>query len=246
VRYLVLSDIHANWEALEAVLEDAAGRYDEIVCCGDLVGYGADPNRVVEWARRHVRAIVRGNHDKAAFDPEVIEWFSAGAAAAARWTRTELTAENLDFLRRLPKGPLLVGGFAILHGSPIDEDEYILDDWEAQRLFGYLSAEINFFGHSHLQGGFLLTPEGAEPIRAIPAGRDKPTLRLEPGPIFLINPGSVGQPRDHDPRAAYALYDEQRRCVSYHRVAYDVETAQRKIRLAGLPEGLAERLAYGA
>jgi predicted phosphodiesterase len=246
VRYLVLSDIHANWEALEAVLEDAAGRYEEIVCCGDLVGYGADPNRVVEWARRHVRAIVRGNHDKAAFHPEVIEWFSPGAAAAMLWTRSVLRDEHLEYLRRLPKGPVLVGGFAILHGSPVDEDEYVIEDWEAQRLFGYLIAEINFFGHSHLQGGFLLRPEGAETIRATPPGRETLTLKLEPGPSFLINPGSVGQPRDYDPRAAYVLYDEERRHVSYRRVAYDVETAQRKIRMAGLPEGLAERLAYGA
>jgi len=199
----------------------------------------------VEWARRHVRAIVRGNHDKAAFDPHVIEWFSPGAAAAMLWTRSVLREDHLEYLRHLPKGPVLVGGFAILHGSPVDEDEYVIDDWEAQRLFGYLIAEINFFGHSHLQGGFLVRPEGAETIPAMSPGRDKLSLKLEPGPIFLINPGSVGQPRDNDPRAAYVLYDDERRRVSYHRVAYDVETAQRKIRMAGLPEGLAERLAYG-
>lgn len=245
MRYLVLSDIHANWEALEAVLEDAAGRYEQIVCCGDLVGYGADPNRVVDWARRHLRAIVRGNHDKAAFDLQVIEWFNPGAAAAALWTHGELRAENLEYLRRLPKGPLAVGSFGISHGSPLDEDDYILSDWEAERLFGYLNAEINFFGHSHLQGGFLLTPGGAEAIRQMPAGQSRLSLELEAGPFFLINPGSVGQPRDYDPRAAYVLFDEERRRVSFHRVAYDIERAQRKILAAGLPQGLAERLAHG-
>ncbi len=245
MRYLVLSDIHANWEALQAVLEDAAGRYGEIACCGDLVGYGADPNRVVDWARRHVRAIVRGNHDKAAVDLTVTEWFNPHAAAAALWTHGTLTPENLEYLRGLPQGPLRVGGFAISHGSPLDEDEYILSEWEAEQMFGYLAAEINFFGHSHLQGGFLLRPGGAETIRQMPRERSRMSLNLEPEASFLINPGSVGQPRDYDPRAAYVLFDEERRRLSFHRVCYDVQTAQRKIVAAGLPPGLAERLAYG-
>ena len=246
MRYLILSDIHANWEALEAVLEHAAGRYDEILCCGDLVGYAADPNRVVTWARETVRAIVRGNHDKAAIGLEDIEWFNPAAQASAVWTQQELTPENLDYLRNLPKGPLEVAGFAIMHGSPLDEDEYVINVSEAAMVFGYLGVALSFFGHTHLQGGFVLDRNGAMEIGQVPAHLSRATFEPPESGACLVNPGSVGQPRDGDPRAAYVLYTPEERRITYYRIPYDLEQAQRKIVQAGLPEALALRLAYGA
>lgn len=246
MRYLILSDIHANWEALQAVLAHARGRYDAIVCCGDLVGYGADPEAVVDWARRNVQALVRGNHDKAAIGLEDLDWFNPSAAFAAQWTQRQLSPESLDFLRQLPRGPLTFREFQILHGSPIDEDEYLITPAEAAFVEGYLNARVSFFGHSHLQGGFLLEPHGAAEIGQVPAHRTSATLELPAAGGCLINPGSVGQPRDGDPRAAYAIYVPENRRVTYYRVPYDIEAAQRKILAAGLPESLALRLAYGA
>ncbi|MGH9665777.1 MAG: metallophosphoesterase family protein, partial [Bryobacteraceae bacterium] len=126
MRYLILSDIHANWEALDAVLAHAADAYDRILCCGDLVGYGADPNAVVEWVRAKVARVVRGNHDKACSGLEDLEWFNPIARASAEWTLKILSPDNADYLRRLPKGPAAVNGFDIAHGSPLDEDEYLI------------------------------------------------------------------------------------------------------------------------
>ncbi len=246
MRYLILSDVHANWEALQAVLEHARGRYDEILCCGDLVGYGADPEAAVAWARQNARVIVRGNHDKAAIGLEDIEWFNPAAAYAAQWTQRQLSPQNLEFLRQLPRGPVAVSGFQILHGSPVDEDDYLISPHEAAAVYGYLAAPVSFFGHSHLQGGFLLGPEGAAEIGPVPARRTSIELELPAGRACLINPGSVGQPRDGDPRAAYVIYVPEERRVTYYRVPYDLATAQRKILQAGLPEALALRLAYGS
>jgi predicted phosphodiesterase len=120
VRYLILSDIHANWEALETVLDRATGKYDEVLCCGDLIGYGADPNAVCDWCRAHVKVVVRGNHDKASVGLEDLEWFNPVAKAAALWTQAALTPENAEYVRNLPQGPITMDGFQIIHGSPLD------------------------------------------------------------------------------------------------------------------------------
>ncbi len=243
MRYLILSDIHGNWEALEAVLREAEGEWERAVCCGDLVGYGADPNRVVEWVRQHVAAVVRGNHDKACAGLEDLAWFNPAAREAAQWTAAELTPENERYLRRLPAGPLEVGDFEILHGSPLDEDEYLMA--AAPELAAHLGARLSFFGHTHWQGGFAFYRRGVKRLRAVPAGVRAVPVRLEAECFYLINPGSVGQPRDGDPRAAYALYDDGGRAVELRRTPYRVSTAQAKIRRAGLPAILADRLAEG-
>jgi predicted phosphodiesterase len=244
VRYLVISDIHANWEALEAVLADAEGDYERIVCCGDLVGYGADPNRVVEWSRAHVVAVVRGNHDKAAVGLESLDWFNPAAREAAEWTAGVLTPENHSYLRSLPKGPKRVGEFELVHGSPADEDEYLM--WVApEDVLPFVSCRVAFFGHTHFQGGFRLSRVQAQRLPAPAAEARRLVVGLDPGWTYLINPGSVGQPRDGDPRAAYAIYDDERGEVELRRAAYAVEVAQAKIRRAGLPDVLAERLAGG-
>jgi len=245
VRYLILSDIHANIEALEAVIEQAGTGYDRVACCGDLVGYGADPDRVTEWVRANVEATVRGNHDKAAAGLEDLEWFNPVARQSALWTQARMKPDNLQYLRNLVKGPEPVNGFQILHGSPVDEDEYVVTAREVSQIAGYLDATLSFFGHTHLQGGFLCHRNGVKPLHGVAADSIAEVIELENDMDYLINPGSVGQPRDGDPRAAYATYDTEARLVILHRAAYDVASAQRKIIQAGLPGLLAARLEAG-
>lgn len=246
--YLIVSDIHGNYEALEAVLEDARGRYDRILCLGDLVGYGADPNQVADWARSNVVSIVRGNHDRACTGSDLLEYFNPSARASALWTRDELTAGNSNYLEHLARGPLRVThngdsgvdlGFDLVHGSPLDEDEYLVDVNDVQFLGESLETKLTFFGHTHLQGGFLFAPRS---VKRITPDR---ILQLEPDYYYLVNPGSVGQPRDGDPRAAYALYSPADRTIEYRRVPYDIGKAAAKILQADLPESLARRLFEG-
>ena len=245
MRYLILSDIHANWHALQAVLEDASGAYDHAVCCGDLVGYCADPNRVVDWVRENVHSIVRGNHDKACAGLDDLEWFNPIARLSSEWTAQNLTPANLSYLRDIPKGPLSVNGYSILHGSPADEDEYLIAAHEVAQVGQLLETNISFFGHTHIQGGFLLVRQGILRIPKTPPHHTSQTLEFENDVRYLINPGSVGQPRDGDPRAAYILYDSSERMLTYRRVPYDVEGAKSRIRNEKLPDVLANRLSAG-
>jgi predicted phosphodiesterase len=245
VRYLILSDLHANWEALEAVVHHAQGQYDRTICCGDLVGYGADPNSVVAWVRENCAATVRGNHDRACTGQEDLEWFNPVAKAAAVWTLDNLSVENIRYVRDLPQGPAFVDGVQVLHGSPCDEDDYLVAVEHAAEAFNYLESRLAFFGHTHLQGGFIWNQERVETVPSISLRSARQSLDIDASGGYLLNPGSVGQPRDGDPRAAYAVYDSERAVVDYYRVDYDLETAQRKIREAGLPLFLAERLSIG-
>jgi predicted phosphodiesterase len=244
MRYLILSDIHANWEALQAVLESCSGRYDKIVCLGDMVGYGADPNAVTEWVRDHVQDVIRGNHDKACCGLEDTITFNPVARRAAEWTMEELTPENRQFLRQLKQGPLETNGFVIVHGSILDEDEYLIDPYDALFQFPHIEGRLVFFGHTHVQGGFLLWDVGTPPQRAANKSRGE-VLRIVKGTTQLINPGSVGQPRDFVWQAGYVIYDSDQKLVEFQRCAYDLATAQKKIRDAGLPPALADRLALG-
>jgi predicted phosphodiesterase len=246
VRYLILSDIHANREALEAVLRDAAGGFDHLVCCGDLVGYCADPRWVLEWARETQCSIVRGNHDKACAGLEDLEWFNPAAKASALWTFANLDEDNREFLAALPKGPARIDRFSVIHGSPLDEDDYLLLARDVVDVAAYLESSLTFFGHTHIQGGFLVDANGILPVRPMSRAQRMSRLELDPETIYLINPGSVGQPRDGDPRAAYAIYAPEDRLVEFHRIEYNIARAQRKIRDAGLPQSLADRLARGA
>ncbi len=245
MRYLIISDIHANWEALEAVLGSAAGQYDQIICCGDLVGYGPDPNRVTEWARANLAFVVRGNHDKAAVGLDSLEWFNPVARTAALWTADELAAGNREYVTLLPRGPLAIAGFQIAHGSPLDEDEYLLGVAEVAQAFAYLDCDVTFFGHTHVQGGFAASRSYLRVLTGPAFDTNQRSLDLNPDDVYLINPGAVGQPRDGDPRAAYAIYHSEGHCVDYYRQEYDIALVQEKIRRAGLPDVLAERLAVG-
>ena len=242
MRYLILSDIHGNLEALEAVIEHAAGQYDEIACLGDLVGYGADPNAVTDWVREHCSRVIRGNHDKVCCGLEQPVLFNPMARFAAEWTCDKLTEDNRRWLRELPKGPLDEGSFLMVHGSVLDEDEYLIDAHDAVTQFPHMPGKLVFFGHTHVQGGFFLRAVNGAPNSG-EACLDG--LCVREGDSLLVNPGSVGQPRDLLWTAAYALYDAEQRRISYRRCEYRVQDAQEKIRRAGLPDSLADRLAVG-
>ncbi len=247
MRYLVISDLHSNLEALQAVLAATQGEYDQVICCGDLVGYGPDPDPVVDWVRENVPEVVRGNHDKACSGVTGAEDFNEVARLAAYWTRGHLRMENLQYLRGLPPGPREVKSlFAMLHGSPRDEDEYVATSWEAGDSLDLLTRPVTFFGHTHLQGGYLRGPRGGvEEIEVvIPTRKGRRFLEIQSDEIYFLNPGSVGQPRDRDNRAAFAIYDTAG-FVEYGRAAYDFDITVAKMRQAGLPEFLAHRLRVG-
>lgn len=236
--YLILSDIHSNLEALNAVLADAEGGYDKILCLGDLVGYGADPDAIVEWARKDVAAVVRGNHDRACCGLDDLELYNPAARLSAIWTRRAISDATRDYLEKMPKGPVPVEGFDLVHGSPFDEDEYLVSISDILPSKSALQSSVTFFGHTHVQGGFAMTPEGTRVIA-------EDAIDIAPESKYLINPGSVGQPRDRDPRAAYVIYTPEDHRVEYWRVEYDIDTAAEKIRQAGLPKVLAARLYEG-
>ena len=168
-----------------------------------------------------------------------MELYNAAAQASAVWTNQLLDPAHVEYLRSLARGPLHDDGFDFVHGSPRDEDEYLVQPSQADEVRTFLDAPLTFFGHTHVQGGFFVTPQGTTPIPS------NLTLHLDPDRFYLINPGSVGQPRDRDPRAAYVVYHPEQHTVEFRRVAYDVEQASRKILDAGLPSTLAARLHEG-
>jgi predicted phosphodiesterase len=245
MKYLIVSDIHSNKEAFSAVLSFVRRKpWDKAIFLGDLVGYGANPNQVVDQLRS-LRPLVaiRGNHDKVCSGIEEGELFNRIALEAAMWTRKKLTRPNLKWLKELPQGPLVVdGAFAISHGTPIDEDAYIFGEIEALNVFRHTEFPVCFFGHSHFPVVFALSSEAITTILTVaPSFR----LKLKDGVRYLINPGSVGQPRDGNPLASFAIYDSESRAVTIHRIEYRIEQAQQKILKAGLPRPLADRLALG-
>lgn len=235
MRVALLSDIHSNLEALEAVLV-ALPEVDRVVVLGDIVGYGPDPNGVITRLRTIGARAVRGNHDQAMLEPATLEWFNPHAAAAARWTQSVLTPQSLRYLKSLPSHGR-VGRHRAVHGSPNKPYiwEYILDDLQALEILVKLGHRWCFFGHTHLPR--IFTEEGEQ----------LPTLdRWLPLPASaLVNPGSVGQPRDGNPLASFAVADLEAGSVHFYRVAYDIKATQAKIREAGLPEIEAVRLAQG-
>ena len=245
MQFLILSDLHANWHALEAVLANGEGQYRSIVCCGDVVGYNPNPARVLEWTRTHCASVIRGNHDKAVSGIEDLEWFNDVAKASALWTMGVLDAQQLNYLRELPQGPSILPEFQIWHGSPVDEDEYVTTPQEAAPRFAEFGAPLAFFGHTHLQGGFFSKYGRVGIIPQVPKERTESVFQIEPDVLYMFNPGSVGQPRDRDPRAAYAIYDSENRTVALRRVEYPVKETAEEIRDAGLPDVLGLRLFLG-
>ena len=242
MRILIISDLHANYTALEAVLNDA-GQFDETWCLGDLVGYGPDPNMVVEEVRLLPNlTCMLGNHDVAILGRMELAAFNNEARRSLTWTSNVLTADNMDFLRSLPHTTGVRGEVTLAHGSPRDPVwEYVLNTLSARLNFEHFSTPYCFVGHSHIQSIFQLDEKrdrGSMTLAKV--GQEFPLK-----PRLILNPGSVGQPRDRDPRAAYAIFTPDLPTWEPRRVAYDVEAVQARVRQAGLPEKHAARLAEG-
>jgi diadenosine tetraphosphatase ApaH/serine/threonine PP2A family protein phosphatase len=238
----ICTDIHGNRHAFEAVIAAAeeAGA-EELWCLGDLVGYGAEPDACVALADAHCAICLAGNHDLAVVEVLSLEDFSRGAALAARWTQEVISDETRSFLLGLkPEGA--GEGFGLFHASPRDPIwEYVLSGLTAELCFDATEFRVSFIGHSHVALSFH-RPEG-EPASGM-TRREGTELELTSGD-WLINPGSSGQPRDGDPRAAWLMLDTERQTAIYRRAEYDIAGAQAAIRAARLPDSLAERLQYG-
>ena len=245
MRALVVSDLHANLEALRAVLTRVRRKkYEAVICLGDFVGYGAQPNHVLDIMRtlRGRKLYIRGNHDRVAAGLDDAEGFNNAAKAAALWTRDRLSTPNRRFLRDLTVGPVIHRGVMLCHGSPYDEDEYVFNVHHAAQILALFEAPFILFGHTHLPAVFSIDED--RNVRGF-AVRGETTVKLEPGRRYLINPGSVGQPRDRNPAAACVILDTEKRTAQYFRVEYDLGKTQESIVRAGLPAILASRLQFG-
>jgi diadenosine tetraphosphatase ApaH/serine/threonine PP2A family protein phosphatase len=241
VRYAVLSDIHGNLEALRAVLADAADHSDDVLCLGDVVGYGADPGPCVDLVGERARAVVAGNHEHAVIGRMDLTWFNRYARAAAEWTRERLDADCAAYLGALPLRTS-VEDATLVHASPRQPQEwdYLVTEEDGLAAFAAFDTRLCFVGHSHVPAMWSLGSSGPD------YARGDVSVTLDAGRRYIVNVGSVGQPRDRDPRAAYALWDVDARQITVRRVPYDVAAARAKIEEAGLPRFLADRLAAGA
>lgn len=241
---LVVSDIHANLAALDRVLEDASGAYDTVWCLGDTVGYGPEPDACIARIRSLAALTVVGNHDWAVLGRMDVEDFNPEARRAVNWTRDQISAENLAWLSDLPNQPIVRGDFTLTHGSPRDPVwEYVLYPAVAQANFEHFTSRFCLVGHTHVPALHLLQGNGAK-VRSLTLSPGE-ALVLQDGWRGILNPGSVGQPRDSDPRASYALLDTEALTWEIRRVAYPIEVTQAHMRAAKLPERLINRLAYG-
>ena len=239
MRIALLSDIHGNWPAFEAVLADldSVPEIAEVVCLGDVVGYGADPARCLDHVRQSGWLCLVGNHDRACAEPGILGWFNADAAAAIRWSIERLDAGQLDWLRRLPERAERAGA-KLVHGSPRDPVyEYILDSPTAEANLELIGHAACFHGHTHVPGMFHVEH------RTVLHDYERGPLQVDVP--ALVNPGSVGQPRDGDPDASYGVWDVEAGTFEFRRVPYDRDRAKQAILRAGLPARLALRLDYG-
>lgn len=238
-RYAILGDVHSNLEALTAVLEDAAEQgVEQYICVGDIVGYNANPSECLDKVRDISIAVVRGNHDHYCSHDESLDDFHPLAANVVDWTRRHLSADDVAYLRGLTLHKM-VRGFTIVHSTLDMPDKwgYVFDTLEAEAHFSYQCTSLCFYGHTHVP--VVYEKDGRVRRRYFT------TVNLALGKKYFINTGSVGQPRDGDPRAAYVIYDMAERTVELRRIPYDIESAQKKIRRAGLPERVAKRLELG-
>ncbi len=245
MRALVVSDLHSNAEAMRAVRSRIRRKkFDTIVCLGDFVGYGAEPNQVLDAMRlmRGSKLYLRGNHDRVAAGLDEALGFNPAAKEAALWTRDHLSGPNRHFLEKLAVGPLRQDDVMLCHGSPFHEDEYVFTEHHAAQIFAQYDATFILYGHTHLP--VVFSADVRQNVHGVLI-RGEATIRLEPGHRYLINPGSVGQPRDRNPQSSFAIFDSGRKTVQFFRVPYDYTKTQRSILKAGLPAILAERLQYG-
>lgn len=242
MRVLIISDIHANLTAFDAVLEDAAGEWDYVWCLGDVVGYGPDPNECVERLRSMPHLCLAGNHDWAALGRLDIRTFNPDARKAVNWTTETLTAENTAYLEDLPT-TFVIGNYTLAHGSPREPVwEYILEPLIAALNFPHFETPYCLVGHTHQPVIYEQVSESGETEAILPSYRKKRQLN---GRRQIINPGSVGQPRDQNPAAAYALLDVDHNVWEHRRVPYDIEAVQKRMRAYDMPERLITRLEHG-
>jgi predicted phosphodiesterase len=244
VKLAVVSDIHSNGDALDAVAREIdLRRADRVVQLGDLVGYNAEPEACVRWARNNAAAGVIGNHDAVVSGKASGEFFHAQALLAARWSTENISADSSAYLASLPDRLGLPEGILLAHGAPSDPDRYLflLEDAEEEidMLSGGSLPRVVFFGHTHVPAAFVRRKDGST-VSAPLEG-----LRILEGETAVLNPGSVGQPRDRDPRASFLVFDTHTGEVSWVRVSYDVKSCQRKVLAAGLPRFFAARLTDG-
>jgi len=245
VRSLVVSDLHSNAEALRAVLNRVRRKkFQRVICLGDFVGYGAQPNQVLDTMRtwKAAKLYIRGNHDRVVAGHENADQFNNAAKVAALWTRDHLSAPNRRFLEKLPLGPIQEDGVLVCHGAPHDEDEYVFHDGHAQQIFDSTDARVIFFGHTHLPVIFAMDKQHRV-FGGVVTGET--IVKLDREHRYLINPGSVGQPRDRNPASSFAMFDAAKMTVQFFRTPYDVAKTQSSILKAGLPPILAQRLEYG-
>ncbi len=241
MRYAILSDIHGNLDALQAVLADAAPRSDALLCLGDVVGYGADPEPCLEVIAERAVAFVGGNHEHGVAGLLDLDWFNPYARAAAEWTRERLDDDHCRYLAALPLEWEMVDA-TLVHASPIQPGEwdYLVTAEDGFSAFRGFATRLCFVGHSHRPAVWSLGSWGPQ---FQPGNVD---VRIDAGRRYIVNVGSVGQPRDRDARAAYAIWDVEAGRIFGRRVAYDVAAARGKIERGGLPKFLADRLAIGA
>ncbi|HYH09726.1 MAG TPA: metallophosphoesterase family protein [Thermoanaerobaculia bacterium] len=245
MRALVVSDLHANAEALRAVLKRMQRKkFDHVFCLGDFVGYGANPNQILDTMRtlRTKKVFIRGNHDRVASGLDNADGFNQAAKTSALWTREHLSPANRRFLRDLTHGPVVHREVMLCHGSPYDEDEYVFNVHHAAQVLALYESPFILFGHTHLPAVFSIDPDRNVSGFAV---RTDATVKLDAHKRYLINPGSVGQPRDRNPQSSCIILDTTKRTVQFFRTEYDIEKTQSSIRKAGLPEILATRLQYG-
>lgn len=245
MRYLIFTDIHGNLEAFLAILKFIKRKkIDYYLFLGDIVGYGASPNEIIQKMQYlKPNSSIRGNHDKAVCGLDAIDAFNPIAASAIFWTQKNIKKKNNEFLYRLRKGPLVIHDhITICHGSPFDEDYYIFGEFDATEAFKHIKTPLCFFGHTHFPYVYTDRDYGVEGTFLVGNSNE---IKIEKGVTYLINPGSVGQPRDRNPRAACAVYDSGTKIVKFYRLEYDIEEAQKKIRENNLPSALSERLALG-
>ncbi len=243
MRYAIIADIHANLAAFTAVLDDIkrGGGVEEVWCLGDVVGYGPDPHQCLELLCHYNHVCVAGNHDWAAIGKLDTSDFNPDAAAACRWTAQQLSPEDIHYLESLP--PVVHrDDFTLVHGSPREPIwEYLVSINSAKENFGYFQSQFCLVGHSHVPLIFECSETGTCSLSQFPADA---ALTLAENRL-IINPGGVGQPRDGDPRASYAIYDSEAKSISYYRIPYDIGVTQAKMMDYELPLRLVRRLSYG-
>jgi predicted phosphodiesterase len=239
MKYAIIADIHANLEAFRVVLEDIkAQKCTHYACLGDVVGYNANPKECLDTVRDMGMPVVKGNHDEYCSTDEPLDGFNPAAAEAVNWTRKQLTEEDRQWLRDL-KYRMMVNNFTIVHAT-LDAPQrwgYVFDKLAAAASFTYQNTAVCFFGHTHVPVAFMRD--------TVVRGGTYSKFKVEAGKKYFVNVGAVGQPRDNNPKAAYVVYDVDEGSIELRRLDYDIPTAQKKILAAGLPERLAERLAYG-